>query len=205
MLDVGCFNGDFLSTVKDRYFCAGVEINSFAVERAIERGINIIGSNFSDLNGSFECITAFDVIEHIESPGLFVDNCLEHIVVGGYLIISTGNMESFSFKLLGPKYGYIIIPEHIAFVSPSWFKNLELQLKFRILESHIFSRKNSVFTIRVKELIINIVFKYFPRLFYFLRKLGFGNIKLENSDSLIMFPPSWGSAKDHFVIVLQKL
>jgi 2-polyprenyl-3-methyl-5-hydroxy-6-metoxy-1,4-benzoquinol methylase len=204
ILDVGCFNGDFLAIIKNSYSCAGIEINSVAVERAIERGINIIGSNFSDLIGDFNCITAFDVIEHVESPRQFIKNCLDHIVSGGYLIISTGNADSFSFKLMGSKYWYAVVPEHIAFISPTWFNWFSNDLGFTVVTSNLYSRRNTGLLTVLKEAAANLVFKFSPWIFSRLRAIGLGNISLDGSHNLMMFPPGWGSAVDHFVIVLRK-
>lgn len=205
VLDVGCFNGDFLASIKGDYECVGVEINEAAVRCAVSRGINIIGSDFSRLIGSYDCVTAFDVIEHVESPKSFLDNCFKHVASGGYLIVSTGNMESFSFRFMGPKYWYAVVPEHIAFVSPSWFRNHAAILGYEILASQLFPRRRGSFRTRAKEVVANMLYKFSPTLFGKLRGAGFGNIDANGNKDLLMFPPGWGAAIDHFIIVLRKL
>ncbi|TLU87933.1 MAG: hypothetical protein FDX21_03750 [Chlorobium sp.] len=71
ILDVGCFDGGFLEPLVDLYACNGIEIYSLAAKRAAKKGVTIIGSDFADVSGSFDCITAFDVIEHIEISRAF--------------------------------------------------------------------------------------------------------------------------------------
>lgn len=205
ILDLGCYMGDFLSSIATDYECAGVEINSAAVRSACSRGIDIIGNDFTKLVGSYNCITAFDVIEHVESPRAFLENCLKHVVPGGYIIVSTGNFESFTFELMKSKYWYAVVPEHIAFIAPSWFRKLTCSLSFEIIDLQFFSRRNGSLITKIRESMANLLYKFLPNLFAMLRRLGFGNIKTDGNQRLILFPPGWGSAIDHFIIVLRRI
>lgn len=205
VLDIGCFDGKFLSSINDSFVCAGIEINEIAVQSAIKKGIYIVGENISDLDGRYDCITAFDIIEHLHEPKKFISKCFEHINPGGYLIISTGNSESLSFRFMGHLYWYVVVPEHISFLSPSWIKSHANILKYQIFSIHCFSRKPGAIKDKLKEICANIIYKYFPKFFKKLRQIGFGNIDVKVHSDLLDIPPGWGSATDHFIAVLRKL
>ena len=66
ILDVGCLDGRFLEPLVDLYACNGIEIHAQVAKRAVKKGVTVIGSDFADVSGSFDCITAYDVIKHIE-------------------------------------------------------------------------------------------------------------------------------------------
>ena len=73
ILDVGCFDGGFLERLVGLYKCYGIEIHPQARLRAESKGVSMIGADFSELKGQFDCVTAFDVIEHVENPALLID------------------------------------------------------------------------------------------------------------------------------------
>mgnify|MGYP000552705285 CR=1 FL=1 len=41
----------------------------------------------------FDAIVAGDVIEHVNNPGLFLENCRKHLKAGGLLLITTPNAK----------------------------------------------------------------------------------------------------------------
>ena len=57
ILDVGCFDGGFLDSLGSRYERHGIEINEQASQEAQRKGVDIIGTDFSDLeklSGSYD-------------------------------------------------------------------------------------------------------------------------------------------------------
>jgi len=52
-----------------------------------------------DLGKTFEVLVAPDLIEHLENPGLFLDNCRKHMGEESELVITTPNIHSiYSLK-----------------------------------------------------------------------------------------------------------
>ena len=51
--------------------------------------------------GSFDLVTAFEVIEHVAYPRTFVEELEEYVKPGGQLLIMTDNFESKVVKDLG--------------------------------------------------------------------------------------------------------
>ena len=53
VLDVGCFNGGFLTGLEDDTHLYGVEIHRKAADCAIQMGVNILGNDFDILKNKF--------------------------------------------------------------------------------------------------------------------------------------------------------
>ncbi|MGM0488761.1 MAG: class I SAM-dependent methyltransferase [Planctomycetota bacterium] len=71
LLDVGCGDGRLLSEASRYYECDGLEPSSVAVERARQRGLNIIQSCFEPAempSGSYDVVILDAVLEHVVDP-----------------------------------------------------------------------------------------------------------------------------------------
>ena len=205
VLDVGCFDGGFLEGLVGSYRCFGIEIHPQARLQAKRKGISLIGLDFSDVAGQFDCITAFDVIEHVENPVRFLSRCMDAVRPGGHVLISTGNLDSFTFRLMSSRYWYCTIAEHISFLSPVWFDAIKSPTGFEIEYLRTFTHDNAPIARRLKELIANTLYWVHPALLGALRKIGFGEKDVRRHPMLAWHPPSWWTARDHFMIVLRKI
>jgi len=204
LLDIGCFDGGFLEPLVQTYDCHGIEIHAAACDRAEKKGIKIIGNDFSTLTGSYDCITAFDVIEHVEKPQAFLGECLAALKSGGWIIISTGNLDALSFRLMGGRYWYCTIAEHISFLSPKWFSVLADDRNFRIVRQIRFAHTKTSLSRTIREAAINLLYRVARPGFGVLRKLGMGGKNVKEFPELAEHPPSWASAPDHFMVLIQK-
>lgn len=204
ILDVGCFAGGFLEPLVESYSCFGIEINSSARRSAERKGIEIIGDDFAAIAGGFDCITAFDVIEHIKRPRAFLNDCLKAVNPGGWVIISTGNLDAFAFRLMGSRYWYCAIAEHVSFISPEWYARLDNQNDCRMLKQITFSHSNSSRSRQIRETLANLLYRIAPPVFRLLRKLGVGCKNPAAHPELADHPPGWMSARDHFMVLIQK-
>lgn len=204
VLDVGCFDGGFLEPLVESYCCYGIEIHSAARKRAERKGIEIIGNDFSTVSGNFDCITAFDVIEHIERPGKFLNECLAATKPGGWVLISSGNLDAFTFRLLGSRYWYCTIAEHISFVSPVWFLKIASALNYQIVRKATFSHGRTSRSRYLKELASNLMYRFGSSGFRILRILGMGGKNVKAFPELTDHPPPWTSAHDHFMVMIKK-
>jgi hypothetical protein len=69
-------------------------------------------------------------MEHLYEPNGFLSFASALLNPGGYLIILTGNPQSFSARLSGGKWWYFNYPEHVIFPSPDFFKSInDFELK----------------------------------------------------------------------------
>ena len=73
LLDVGCYCGYFLDAASEAGFDAqGVELSEWACAEARRLGFPVHNGSLSslDMNGYFDAVTMWDVIEHFSDPGL---------------------------------------------------------------------------------------------------------------------------------------
>ncbi len=205
ILDVGCFDGGFLEPLVGRFDCHGIEVHREARARAERKGIRIVGADFEDMRGrTFDCITAHDVIEHVESPRAFLDLCLSSLKPGGMLLICTGNLDSLTFRLMKSRYWYCHFAEHISFISPRWVKEQVSRRGIRCERMIFFAHCNATLPRRLREAAANMTYRFAPFIFRSLRRCGLGGKNARNRPALADHPPTWGSAKDHFMVLLTK-
>lgn len=204
ILDVGCFDGGFLEPLVGKLICYGVEIHSAARERAKNRGIKIIGNDFSAISGYFDFVTAFDVIEHVEHPRTFLQDCLSMVKPGGFVLVSTGNLDAPTFRWMGSRYWYCTIAEHISFVCPAWFEQISDSLSFNVLKVSTFPHGNSSLPRYLREIVINLCYFLMPAMFRNLRRWSAGGKDPRVYPELADHPPGWMTANDHFIVLLEK-
>jgi len=208
VLDVGCFDGGFLDSLGSRWGLHGVEIHPTAAARAEERGVEIICRNYDDLgklDRAFGVVTAFDVVEHVEDPLLFLRQLSRLVLPGGIVTLSTGNTETLSWMLLGSRYYYCVIPEHISFINPKWCAYAVRTLGLTLVHMAKFSREpHRTIPKRVRQTALNITYALMPRTAAAARSLGFGGLDVRRHRSLLSHPPYWGTARDHFLVCFKK-
>ena len=204
VLDIGCFDGGFLDQFKGLYDCSGIEIHAEACQRAEKKGVTIIGHDFSETAGQFAMVTAFDVIEHVDNPLLFINQCLDSVSPNGYVLISSGNFNSPTFLFLKNYYWYCSLPEHISFVSPQWFLKQQAAQHFRVRHFALFSHFDSSLLLKAKEFIVNTIFWLNPNIVRMIRNIRSRIRSKSGQEILPEQSPGWGSSCDHFIILLQK-
>ncbi|RME28515.1 MAG: methyltransferase domain-containing protein [Candidatus Zixiibacteriota bacterium] len=163
ILDIGCFDGGLLEPLVNRYGCHGIAIHEEAGKRAETKGIRIIGTDFEDVRGrTFDHITGHDVIEHVESPKAFLDLCLTSLNPGGMLLISTGNLDSRTFRLLGSRHWPCHFAEHPVFIGPSWVERKVIEPKFDCKGMFFYSFQHAVLHRRLRKVAFNLFIRFAP-------------------------------------------
>lgn len=209
LLDVGCFDGRLLEFLGSDYTWLGVEIHPEAAQRAQEKGVHILGSDFAHLpapNPKIDVALAVDVIEHSLSPKAFLTSLAACIRPGGFIAITTGNTKALSWRLMGSRYWYCHIAEHMSFINPSWASHVAPQLGLEVEYLKVFSHAEGTSSLGKKayEAAVNLLLRFAPRLFALLRRAGLGGIDLNRYPNLALAPPYWMSAKDHMLVVFRK-
>ena len=211
ILDVGCFDGGFLRHVSRRWDKYGVEPNRSAANRARASGVRIIGRTWDDLEPAdleFDLVVAMDLIEHVESPLNFLKTLTRLVKRDGRCIISTGNTDALSWRLLKSRYWYCTNPEHISFVAPDWCYGAARNLGLDIEQIRRFSHAGKTTVARrIYEALANVVYYLSPTMLASLRTFRKNSITsqyVSKFQELKFYPPSWKSSRDHILVVFRK-
>lgn len=122
LLDVGAAYGFFVSVASKAGFDAvglepAADCASFAGR---ELDVEVITGRIEDSRfeeGSFDVVTMFDVIEHLEDPRAAVRRSQELLRPGGLLVVETGDAKSLLARLCGRHWYFYDPPQHITFFS----------------------------------------------------------------------------------------
>lgn len=208
ILDVGCFDGAFLRTLDASWTRYGIEPSADARERAAESGIELVGHDADDLVAlapHFDAVVAFDVAEHLPDPRRLLQQMAAVSVSGGSLILGTGNAEAASWRLMGSAYWYCTIAEHLAFISDSWCHAAASTLGLDLVRVDHFSHEaDRTLGKRLHEVTANLLYRFAPALFGWLREQGVGDKDPAHHEALKRFPPTWTTASDHLLAFFRK-
>jgi SAM-dependent methyltransferase len=200
VLDFGCNQGAFLSTLQCSGRKFGIEVNHVAAAQA-ERYAECVWSSVSEIPNQmrFQLVTCFDVIEHIAKPSEFMISLLSKVESGGYLILSSGDAEAFIRQPKPALNWYFSNPEHISFISDKWIEKIlskcsDFEVQRRQPFLHGTKRQGLVPLVKIAA------FKIFPRLY--LRIYAW--LKLKLSPQTGLFVPGNGFSKDHVYYVIRK-
>jgi len=114
LLEIGCGSGAFgAGSIVQRY--VGLEFNPKAVEAARERGLTVLHESVEvhcRSNGEvYDVACAFQVLEHVERPAVFLSSCLATLKPRGLLIISVPSADSFAKDI--PNFLLDLPPHHV--------------------------------------------------------------------------------------------
>lgn len=122
LLDVGCGNGRYLSTMRSLgWQVQGVEFSDEGVrvcrlaELPVHHG-DLASAHFPD--ASFDLITVRHVVEHIPAPHPFFAELARILKPTGLLVVETPNVEALGRNWLGANWYANDVPRHLILFSP---------------------------------------------------------------------------------------
>ena len=128
ILDVGCGIGYFLEVAKEHgWEVYGTEYTDKALEICREKGIHMQEGKLdpSQFDGeSFDIITSFEVLEHINNPVEETTNFHALLRSGGLVYLTTPNFNSLLRHRLKERYDVITYPEHLSYYTPKTLHRL---------------------------------------------------------------------------------
>lgn len=137
MLDVGCGIGYFLEVAKaNRWEVQGTEYTDEAIRICREKGLPVHQGVLQVENyepSSFDVITSFEVIEHINNPKEEVSKFHSLLRKGGIVYVTTPNFRSLSRLLLREKWNVIAYPEHLSYYTQATLNRLFTEAGFSLL------------------------------------------------------------------------
>jgi SAM-dependent methyltransferase len=169
VLDVGCYNGVFLSELKKR--CAalssarlfGVEPSAGARLEAERNGVRVIGSDCVDIDWRaqvYDLAILVDVYEHVQNIDSVIEEIWARLSSGGRIIVTTGIALSSGRTSNYRDNYYVGMSEHLNFLSLPHVKWLATRLGCRDFELHCFSHgvRFSAYS-AIKILAKNLIFR----------------------------------------------
>ncbi|MEK6644162.1 MAG: class I SAM-dependent methyltransferase [Planctomycetota bacterium] len=124
VLDAGCATGDFIAFAGDGYEMWGMDISEFAVEEARRKTPAAASRIRTGLvedraypSGYFDAIVLWDVLEHLWDPVTTLRLLLESLRPGGYFIVSTPNIGAPVARMMGKRWAFMTVPEHLGLFS----------------------------------------------------------------------------------------
>lgn len=104
VLDIGCATGGFIACVFAASTCYGCDISSYAITECQERFpaikdhffVNDINQQAIEPTETFDCITLFDVIEHLTNFEHLEETISKNLSEDGVVVITTPNANSLT-------------------------------------------------------------------------------------------------------------
>jgi 2-polyprenyl-3-methyl-5-hydroxy-6-metoxy-1,4-benzoquinol methylase len=109
LLDVGCGLGTFLGVARDAgWRVQGLDISPFAAKTVKEKmGIDVFNGSLVDApwtDQSFDVITFWDSIEHVDNPKQYLEKARALLKPDGVLLIATDNFDCFGCDIARLSY-----------------------------------------------------------------------------------------------------
>ena len=115
----------------------GTELSSWAADIARQSGAGQVFEGTLEqipyTANSFDCITLWDVIEHVSSPLEFLTHTAILIKTGGVLALSTYLIDSLPVRMLGTHYPFFM-EMHLIHFSQKTLRRMLAQCRYEIVE-----------------------------------------------------------------------
>lgn len=150
MLDIGCGRGMALQMAREEgWEVYGLEFNEDTAHYPRDvLGMDVRTGGVEDAGfeeNSFDVISLWHVLEHLEDPVRTVDACFSLLRPGGLLVLAIPNFDSFQSRLGGGDWFHLDVPFHLYHFSSSSLRSLLERNAFRIVRTSHFSLEQNPF------------------------------------------------------------
>jgi SAM-dependent methyltransferase len=125
--DIGCWTGSLLVAGRSRgWVVSGVEPSVWASERARARGLDVRTAALQDhglVPGTLRAVAMCDVLEHLEDPGLAIDEVHRLLEPCGALYLTVPDAGSLLARLMGRRW-WSVLPMHLQYFTRETMRRL---------------------------------------------------------------------------------
>ena len=125
VFDVGADAGAFLTEMNANGWSVGGLGPSQEAATAIEArlgghiDVGLFGPD-SVPSRSWDVVTCWDVLEHMQNPAACLAAMIRYVRVGGQVVFAVPHIDGGPAKLLGSRWRYLMAPYHVHFFSLDW-------------------------------------------------------------------------------------
>ncbi len=138
LLDIGAYIGVFVEAAAASGWDAwGVEPSAWAAAEAQKQGLNVIQGtqDAPELNGrTFDAVTMWDVIEHVDDPNSEIAKAYHLLNPGGWLVLHTMDVDSLAARLMGSRWPWYM-DMHLYYFSQKTLADMLVKNGFEVVWS----------------------------------------------------------------------
>lgn len=138
ILDVGAYTGVFVEIAAQRgWDASGVELSTWAATLCRERGLNVFNGTLEQANfpsESFDVVTAWDVVEHLDNPRSLLAEMYRVLKVGGIAVIHTIDIDAPFARLMGRHWPWLM-EMHLVYFSRGTLAKMLATVGFTVLRA----------------------------------------------------------------------
>ncbi|MEI8410372.1 MULTISPECIES: class I SAM-dependent methyltransferase [unclassified Kribbella] len=138
VLEVGCGYGYFLQCALEAgYDAYGIDLSPAAVKWAAERHPGRVFCGLLEKvpeiqEQQYDVIFGSHLIEHLTSPGEFLETASRLLRPGGLIVMVTPNIKSLLARVSGRRWVSFKIPEHVSYYDPTTITTLLTRAGFTV-------------------------------------------------------------------------
>lgn len=137
LLDIGAGTGDFLAYCKiKKWEVLGIEPNLQAKELARKKGVPFIEDTTELSTNSFDVITLWHVLEHVEDLEKQLSELRRIAKPNGLIIIAVPNFKSYDAKYYKESWAAYDVPRHIWHFSKKSIQKLFSEKEMKLIATH---------------------------------------------------------------------
>lgn len=150
VLDIGCAVGylrpnwihDLISKVASKTTGIDIDLRSVQDIKARHPHLDVFPGDACsfDLNQQFDVVHAGELIEHIDNFSGFFSSVKKHLTDGGFLLLSTPNVECINHPIYNLTGGLKVNQEHVCWFCDKTLKTLLNRNGFEVLEMKYFNQ-----------------------------------------------------------------
>ena len=140
VLDFACGYGSFLFALKkNNIFGKGLDFDLSSVNFCKSLGLQVSNKDITEeKDHNYDLITMFDVIEHLHNPLQLMLSLVKKLKKGGYIVMFTPNINSFSNIMMGFNHNNFSIFDHVCFYNEKSINYLCKKSKLKLIKVDYF-------------------------------------------------------------------